>query len=160
MENIKNTTDIIDIDLSPIKKKKFRINGDNNKVLMLNVSDVGVLTRYQESIDKLKKLVASASDYQTKSADITDDEEMIKSVSDFLKSQNDEICKIIDYIFDSNVSEICCDGGTMYDPINGQYRFEYIIESLLKLYENNLEDEYKKLKSRVDKHTSKYTRKK
>lgn len=160
MDNKNLTNDIIDIDLSPIKKKKFRINGDNNKVLMLNVSDMGVLTRYQESIDKLKKLVDDATEYQTKAAEITEDDEMIKAVSDFLKTQNEEICKIVDYIFDSDVSEICCDGGTMYDPINGQYRFEYIIESLLKLYENNLEDEYKKIKNRVDKHTSKYTRKK
>lgn len=159
MEDKNMMNDAIDLNLSPIRRKRFRINGDNTKFLELNVSDIGVISRYKESVEKLKKLVSEASDYQLKQTDEDDDDAMIASVADFMKRQNEEMCKIIDYIFDSNVSEVCCDGGTMYDPIDGQYRFEYIIESLLKLYENNLDEEYKKIKNRMDKHTAKYTRK-
>ena len=160
MGNDEIRDDIVDIDLSPIQKKKFRINGDNNKILMLNVSDVGVLSRYQESVDKIKKILEDSGDKQLELSETEDVDAMINRTSEYLAKKNKELCEIVDYIFDSNVSEVCCDGGTMFDPINGQYRLEYIIETILKLYDNNFDEEYKKIRDRVDKHTSKYKRKK
>ena len=34
--------DIQDLNLSAIKKKRFRINGDSNKILELNTSDLSI----------------------------------------------------------------------------------------------------------------------
>ena len=36
--------------------------------------------------------------------------------------------ELIDFIFQANVSSVCADDGTMADPLNGQFRFEHIIE--------------------------------
>ena len=66
---------------------------------------------------------------------------------------------VIDYIFDTNASEVCAPSGSMYDPVNGTYRFVHIIETLSKLYHNGLDDEFQKVKNKVEAKTSKYTKK-
>ena len=64
----------------------------------------------------------------------------------------------MDYIFNSNVSELCAPDGSMYDPINGKFRFEHIIDTLAALYETDVSGEMNKLANRVKKHTDKYVR--
>ena len=104
-----------------------------------------------------------------------EESEKIAQIEDFVKDENnpdlakivevlDEVDKAmretIDYIFDSNVCEVCIDHGSLFDPINGEYRFEYLINSLLPLYEANLQEETKKIQKRMKKHTDKYATKK
>ena len=156
----KNVADenIIDIDLSAIKKQKFRINGDNNKILELNTSDMGILARLEEAYPKLMTLqdkVASLADTDLEA----EDDILLSSTANKLTDIDRDMRDTLDFIFQSNVSEICGSEGSMYDPIDGVFRYEYIIETLTKLYENNLESEFSKMKSRIDKHTSKYTKK-
>lgn len=148
---------IIDIDLSPIRKKRFRINGDNDKILELNTSDVSIFNRLQDAYPKLEELASKA----TALGDDTDgDEDGIKKFTDTLKEIDTTMRESIDYIFDSNVSEVCAPFGSMYDPLNGKFRYEHIIETLAALYENNFDEEVRKIKNRVTKHTDKYTKKK
>ena len=47
--------DVIDIDLSPTKKKSFRIDGDNSRIIYLNTSDVNIAIRLEELYPKLLK---------------------------------------------------------------------------------------------------------
>jgi hypothetical protein len=47
--------DIQDINLSAIKKKRFRINGDPNKILELNTSDLGISSRLSSAYERLTK---------------------------------------------------------------------------------------------------------
>ena len=67
--------------------------------------------------------------------------------------------KIIDFIFDTNASEVCAPSGNMFDPVGGQWRFERIIDKLSDLYANGLNNEFKQLKNRVESKTAKYTKK-
>ena len=64
---------------------------------------------------------------------------------------------LVDELFQANVSEVCCDDGTMYDLYGGMMRFEHIISKLSELYENNFDKEVAKVRARIKKHTSKYT---
>lgn len=146
---------IIDIDLSATSKKKIRINGDNNKILEINTSDLGLLGRLEETYPKLNKLSQEASLALSET-----NEEDTQKIAEILANINTEMCKYLDYIFDSNVSELCSDGGTMYDLFNGKFRFEHIIEVLGEQYETNLKSEIHKAQQRLKKHTSKYTKKK
>jgi hypothetical protein len=45
----------------------------------------------------------------------------------------------------------------MYDPINGQFRYEHLITILTGLYEKNLAQEMARVKARMKTHTAKYT---
>ena len=164
--NMNQDNNIIDIDLSALRKKRIRINGDDNKIVEINTSDMNVMGRLQSAYDQLIGLV---NEYNTvklseedsdeeNSADRRDEEikDLIEKLTDIdLKMRN-----LVDFIFDANISEVCVDGGTMADPFNGQFRFEWIIEKFLALYDENFTKEFKKMSSNVQKHTGKYTRKK
>lgn len=149
--------DVIDVDLSIIKKKRFRINGDNSKILELNVSDMGIVSRMNEAYPKLVELqnkVASLADI----SEGEDDREVLATTASKLDEIDSEMRKLLDFIFQSNVSEICGSEGSMYDPIDGTFRYDHIITALVKLYETNLTAEVNKMKQKLSKHTAKYTK--
>lgn len=153
--------DIVDISLDTIKKKKFRIDGDNNRILELNTSDLSVVNRIEDSYPKLVELERKASSLKVNN-DNPNDESLDDAVersnlSQTLREIDQEMRGIVDYIFDSNVSEVCAPFGSMFDPINGEFRYEHIIDALTKLYENNFNSEFDLMRKRVQKHTNKYT---
>lgn len=157
IENTK-VDDIQDIDLSIIKKKKFRINGDNSKILELNVSDMGIVTRLKESYPRLNSLMDEVADKFSEIPDDVTNEEELTKLSDAISAIDNKMRAEMDYIFNSNVSEICGSDGSMWDPIEGSFRYEHIIDKLTKLYENNLDKEYANIKRRVEDTAGKYVK--
>ena len=162
-ESTSNNTedDIQDINLSAIKKKRFRINGDSKKILELNTSDLGISARLSSAYERLNKHMeevgATLSELPEDGDEITDEKEEL--IQNKLQEIDEKMKKEMDFIFDAPVSEICCDGGSMYDPFNGMFRFEHIIDALSKLYETNLNSEFANLRRRINTKTSKYTKK-
>lgn len=139
--NITNQAqNIVDINLDGVTKQKFRINGDNNSIIELNLSDLGIVDRLEVGYKKLQDFVKDAAKVDVDSDNLSDD----------IKAIDKQMRDTIDYIFDSNVSEVCCKYGTMLDPKNGMYKFEVILDGLTKLYTDNLNSEYKKMKARID----------
>lgn len=150
---------IIDINISGIQRKRYRINGDDSKILELNPADFNITVRMNEAYPKLVECQSKISELSGLPEDEEDTLENLSKFTNKLAELNTKMCELIDYIFDSNVSELCCDGGSMYDMIDGYMRYEVIIDNLVKLYENNLNQETKKIQKRVKKHTAKYTEK-
>lgn len=153
---VQNEVPVVDIDLSVTRKKRFRIDGDNKRILELNTSDMGIITRLQDLTPKLEAL-------QNKAVNVDDadsDEDAFNKSADLLKEIDKEMREIMDELFASNVSSVCAPDGSMYDPFNGKFRFEHIIDALMPLYEQNVTEEYKRMSKRVQLHTQKYTKKK
>ena len=149
---------VIDIDLSALRKKRIRINGDDNKIIELNVSDMGVITRLQEAYDRLISLANTYNLQEEESKAEADDGSFDEAKAiETLRVLDTEMRELIDFIFQANVSEVCADDGTMADPINGQFRFEHIIEKFLAVYDKNFTEEFKKMSRNVKKRTNKYT---
>lgn len=146
-----------DIDLSATRKKRFRIDGDNNRYLELNTSDMNIVTRLDNLYPKLEKLSQEASIKQLDKQE-ADSEKALSKISQALIKIDFQMRQILDEIFDSNVSEMCAPSGSMFDPFNGEFRFEHIIDVLTKLYENNLNTEFKKMAAKIKKRTAKYTK--
>lgn len=159
MGKIDNT--IIDVDLSALRKKRFRIDGDDNRILELNTSDLNIIPRLREAYPKLNTLAKDAmkdwpeeeSKVESAEGELTDE---FKTMADILQKIDAEMRELIDYIFDSNVSEICAPSGSMYDPINGGFRFEHIVATLSNLYSTDINAEMTKISTKVHKHTDKY----
>lgn len=151
--------DVVDIDLSAIRKKRFRIDGDDNKILELNTSDLGVISRLEENYPKLKALEKKIITLTTTKGS-ADDEEELKALSTQFTEIDTEMRTIIDSIFNAPVSKLCGDDGSMYDPIDGKLRYEHIIDRIIPLYEQNFVAETKKIRDRVSKATQKYIKKK
>ena len=150
--------EIIDVEIKAIKKKRIRLNGDYNKVIELNTSDLSIMNRVSEVYPKLNKLALEGATDDAYLADDSD-EEAFKAASEKLAKIDGQIREVVDYIFDYPVSAVCADNGTMLDPVNGSFRFEHIIETLLGLYEQSFTQEYKKIADKMKKHTSKYSKK-
>lgn len=145
-----------EIDLSATRKKRFRIDGDNNRYLELNTSDMRIVTRLNSLYPRLEKLSQDAAIKQLEKDDV-DGDKPLEKISQALIKIDAQMRQILDEIFDSNVSEVCAPSGSLFDPFNGTLRFEHIIEVLSKLYENNLNTEFKKMSARMKKRTGKYT---
>lgn len=146
----KKNTGIIDIDLSVTKKKQFRIDGDDNRIIELNTSDMTIIERLNEVYPKLESLSA-------RTAELSDDD--VEGGIKALKNIDKEMRELLDYTFDSPISSVCAPDGSMYDLFNGEFRFEHIITVLLNLYEDNISKEFNNMEKRINKHTAKYTKK-
>ena len=139
--NITNQAqDIVDINLDGVTKQRFRINGDSNSIIELNLSDIQLPERLEKGYQQLHDFVQNAINLDVDSETLSDD----------LKAIDKKMRETIDYIFDSEVSAVCCKHGTMLDPKNGRYRFEIILDTLTGLYSNNINAEYQKMKKRID----------
>jgi hypothetical protein len=156
--------DIIDLDLSVTRKKRFRFDKDNNRIVELNTSDMNILARMSEAYPKLteqqKKAANLMEGIEIKDEDV-DNENLVKEVatiSERLKAIDQEMRDLIDFMFNAPVSDVAAPDGSMYDPYEGSFRFEYIITLLSKQYENNLQAEFNKMSKQMEKHTAKYTK--
>lgn len=161
-----NPDDIVDVELNAIRKQRFRFNGDNSKILELNTRDLGISNRLTVAYTNLNNLMEEVANTLSEVPGIDDDSEDESELTD---TQNDKILealnrldasmrKELDYLFDAPVSKVLGDGGSMYDPLGGVFRYEHIIDKLTQLYENDLDREFFVLKQRVSDRTSKYTR--
>lgn len=155
-----NNQEVVDINLEGSRRKRFRIDKDDNRILELDTTDLSIIDRFQKKYTEMVELIDSA--FKNVSADaITKedgelDTEYMDGVIGSISDVNIKMRKIIDQIFNSNVSEVCAPYGSMLDPINGKFRFEHIFDTLIPLYENDIDAEMKKMNARVQKHTSKY----
>lgn len=142
----------IDVDLEMPSKKRIRINGDDNLILYINTQDMLAMDRFRETYPKLIELANDAS------AKLTDDFKDFDAIAQALREIDTQMKEYMDYIFNANVSETCCADGSMYDPFDGQFRFEHIFEVLFKLYSDSVSKEFSKMATRIKRHTDKYTK--
>lgn len=147
---IEKEDNTVDVSIPQIEKKRIRFDGDNNRVVYLNTSDFTVIGRLEEVMPKLRKLAVDAADELDKG---TSEKEVLEKIDNQMRD-------LIDYVFDEGASEAASPKGSMFDLFNGEFRFEHVIDVLTKLYENNMNEEYKRLKLRIDKFTNKYTKSK
>lgn len=150
---------IKDLSIPDIAKERFRINGDNDKILELNTSDFNVITRLNEAYPKLKEYSNKIAELGDIEGD-ADSEETLAKMAEMLDDIDKMMKKEIDYIFDANVSEVCVGNQNIYDPKNGKFVWEHIIEAVGDLYQVSFTEELGKVKKRIEKHTNKYTKSK
>ena len=151
---------VINVDIAPIKKKRFSINGNLQNMLELNVSDINIVQRLNKALKQLNKLQEDAVATSKKIADADmENDDSLEVVSQELENIDNKMRELVDFIFNAPVSQTCAKDGSMYDMFKGAFRYEHIIESLMKLYESNIKLEYSQMRSRVSKHTNKYTKK-
>lgn len=155
MENtMLNQNNVIDVDLSVTRKKRIRLDNDDNRIIELNTADMGIIQRLEQLADKMAELSETVS--KLKYDDDLKEVPNTSEISEAITKMDIEMCNIVDDLFQSEVAKVCADGGTMFDMFNGQYRYEIIIEKLLNLYADNIVSETDKIKQRISKHTAKY----
>lgn len=155
MGTVDNHEDVIDIQLQN-PRKKFRINGDNSKIIEIDPSDVNIVVRLQGTYKKLNSLATRAGSLLVDQEEATD-EEAIARASEALRQLDTEMRELIDELFNSPVSTVLASERNMYSPVNGEFWFEHCIEVLSNLYTNNFNSEFKKMQEKIRKRTNKFT---
>lgn len=145
------------LDFGAIQKERYAINGNEDMVLELNTHDFLIMERLKEVISRIEEIEKKVTNIEEVKYD--DSVEEISNYTEELISINKDLADMIDYLFDSNVCEVINTSGSLFDVYNGQFKFEIIIETLINLYEDTIQAEYKKRKKRMEKHTSKYIKK-
>lgn len=159
--------DILNLDLSATKGTTIQVNGDPNAKFTLNLSDFGIYDRLTDGLNQLYDLFTElktemgtiAETEVPEDAEAGSEEDAKKFIS-VMKDMDGKMRNIVDYIFSAPVSDVCAPNGYMFDLFEGQLRFEYIINALTKLYENNINKEFYKVKSRINNKLPKYVGKK
>lgn len=164
-EPIRPNTNVIDIDLSVTDKKAFRFGKDDNRIVYINVSDMGFLGRATDLYARLQELQAKASqitagidvDKLNQNDDTEETIDVARTITERLNAVDQEMRQCIDELFQAPVSAAAAPDGSMYDPFNGDFRFNIIISAILPQYENNMTTEFNKMKAQIEKHAAKYT---
>lgn len=138
-------------------KKRFTIDGDENKVIELDTSDVGIVTRLSDSMEKIKELEKKQEKLMELSAQ-ENDTAALDFTTLFAEVEGD-MRGIIDYVFDSPVTDTILGKSSVFSPVNGKYKFEQILDVLLDLYETDIKKETSKINTaHIKKHTAKYVK--
>lgn len=116
--------------------KRLAINGDENRVIVVNPTDVGIVTRYREKLPEIEKLSPDTADSE-EIADVLD-----KKVREF-----------VDYIIGSPVSEIVFGKTNCLSMAGGQTVFENFLTAYMEYMKPEIKAEYERSKKRVEKYT-------
>lgn len=155
---LQNEEEFVDLDLSVTKKKKFRFDRDNNRIVELNTSDMRIVGRLSEALPKLRTLQNKAAKLMD-GISLDNDEHLENDfavIGTRLYEIDVEMRGIIDELFGADVSAKAAPDGSMYDPFDGTYRFEHIIALLMSQYEANLKAEYENIERKMSNHIDKY----
>lgn len=158
MEEINSTTQTFDGEVSfeQSRRKRIRIDGDDDRILLLNLSDLNIVVRMKEVYPQMSELSKKAT--KVKIEELKDDDvSTMDKVAEIISELDSDMRGCMNYIFDAKVSEVCAPEGTMFDMFNGQFRYEIIIDELSKLYASNVSLEYNKMRSRIQARARKYT---
>lgn len=149
-------TKVLNLDLSATKGTVIQVNSDPNAKFTLNLSDFGIYNRLTDGLNQLYDLFSNLKDEMGSIAeneypdDEAKEEANAQKLLEVMKTMDGKMRNIVDYIFSAPVSDVCAPDGYMFDIFEGQLRFEYIINALTKLYENNINSEFYKVKARVN----------
>lgn len=150
---------VLHLDLSATAGKKVVIDNDESRTFRLNTSDFSIYDRLKKGMSQLYDVLVNMrnkvgdiaeSEVDTESEDENENGEAFNdTLGEVMRDADAEMRSIIDFIFNAPVSDACAPDGYMFDLFDGQLRFEYIINALTKLYENNINAEFYKVKSRI-----------
>lgn len=151
---------VIDLDISVTRKKRFRFDKDDSRMVDINIADMGAISRLTETYPKFDEWIKEVKYV----SEVANDEEgdtlnSMNKISETLTNIDKQMRDAIDYIFNAPVSAAAAPEGSMYDLFEGEFRFEHILTLLLEHYENNMAAEFAKMQKQLEKHTNKYTKK-
>ncbi len=147
--------DIKNLNFGLPKRKRFTIDGDENRIVELDTGDTGILARWNGVQEWLEK---AAQELEELSAGAQDEEQAMYTSRRFAEINNGARERL-NHLFDADVCTPIAGNGALIRLVNGEPLFMMIVDTLLPLYEADIKAEYEKSKRRIAKHTAKYAAK-
>lgn len=131
--------------------KEFSINGDVNRVIRFNPSDLAIIKRLEEAKNKISESMAIKDDIE-----LDNEGKPVDSLENYSKviSHIDNVIKEqINYIFDSDVANVVFGNQSPLANIKGKPLYERFMESVMPEIKKAVEEEAKESRKRVAKYT-------
>ena len=131
--------------------KEFSINGDENRVIRFNPSDMAIIKRLEEAKNKISESMAIKDDIE-----LDNEGKPVDSLENYSKviSHIDNVIKEqINYIFDSDVANVVFGNQSPLANIKGKPLYERFMESVMPEIKKAVEEEAKESRKRVEKYT-------
>ena len=153
--------DIKNINLNIDDRESFTIDGDENKVIRLDVHDTNVVTRLTEALGRIKTTEGAwqkLQDLTEHGEDMTIEE--MNEFSESFKKIEAEMRSHLDYAFDcEGMCDTILGNKSIFSSVNGNLKYEQIIDAITSVYEESIKSETAKLnKRKVAKKTAKYVK--
>lgn len=131
--------------------KEFTINGDENRVIRFNPSDIAILKRLDEAKNKILEAMQVEKDIEL---DVEGKPiETLENASKVVKHIDDTIKEQINYVFDYNVSDVVFGKQSPMANIKGLPLYVRFMESVKPVIESAMKEEAEKSRKRVNKYT-------
>ena len=131
--------------------KEFSINGDVNRVIRFNPSDLAIIKRLEEAKNKISESMNIKDDIE-----LDNEGKPVDSLENYSKviSHIDNVIKEqINYIFDSDVANVVFGNQSPLANIKGKPLYERFMESVMPEIKKAVEEEAKESRKRVAKYT-------
>lgn len=119
--------------------------GEQTGVFRFNPTDVMMVTRYNEVVDKFDSVLAPLAERQ-------DDTDTMK----VLDEAADKLIELFDYVLDCDSREAFFKHCHPFSPVNGQFYCERVFEAVGMFISKKFEAEIKKMNARVEERTHGY----
>jgi len=129
-------------------RSEFDLYGDPNRRIRLNLKDNQIFVRAQEAEEEMRKIIEEHEKLSGENMSLHDE-------IDLIKKRDDEIKRLINYVFDFDVSTPAFGNVSPMAEIdeNGTLFFEELLDKLMALLKKHMEAS----QSRIQKHAGKYT---
>ena len=137
-----------------IRTKTFTIDGDANRTIEIDPSDMGVIGRLDDAIPQIDTIL---NEFVEKGKQMAEDGGTGFGIA--LRELDGRMRTIINTIFDYDVCSVCVPKGTLFDVVADadKFKFEVLIEGLAKVYETTIVGDLQRVQNRMTEHTKKYT---
>lgn len=125
--------------------KEYCFADDENAIIRINTRDPNLYPRIKETQKKLIELVNEYEGYDKKTED-----EACKALLEF----DLKVKSLLDYMFDSKVSEVVFGNSSSVATYDGVPAFQNFLNVILPIVEKDMEAEQKKIEKNIRKYTS------
>ena len=159
---------IQNINLNLSTKKKFTLDGDPNRVIELDISDINIIDRATTAFRNIEKLQADWESLPIpKNPNNEDDGETLNDTVSTIEDFNTQFAEIenklkqeLNYMFDSDIAGTIFEANSPFSMVNGKFKFQQVVDVLMSLYENQIQSDVKKLnRQKVVNKTQRYIKK-
>jgi hypothetical protein len=132
--------------------KEFTINNDSNRVIRFNPADFSIIERIKTAYDEIDKVTQIDEDIELK-ADGTPIEELGKA-AEIVTGINNKIREMIDYIFNSPVSDKVFGKQSPLSIVKGRPLWQGFLECLEPVLKSEIKKAQEESRKRISKYTS------
>ena len=125
--------------------KEYCFADDENAIVRINLRDINLLTRMKEGKATLTKYADTLSQAENKSED---------KVIDELLELDKKVKETLDYIFNTNISEIAFGTASSIMIIEGEPRFLTLINAIMPEVEKEIEIQQKEADKKINNYVS------